>query len=265
MDHQRVADAIVHAAAQEITPRFRALADGDVTEKSPGEVVTTADRACELLLTDLLRSILAVPVIGEEASAADASLPSTIAAQPAAWVVDPLDGTANFAAGSADHSVMVAFVERGTTTASWIWTPEADSMAIAARGAGATVNGARVTAAPPSAANERAGVVKERFLPDDIRASINAAPQAFAHRSEGRNCAGIDYPDLVAGTVDVLLYWRTLPWDHLPGALFAREAGCRTLRPNGELYDADSPGEGLLVAHESVCDELRETLFSAAR
>lgn len=99
MDLEAVARAIRHAESEEIAPRFRRLRDGDVEEKSPGEVVTAADRGCEELLTSLLRDIRDIPVVGEEAAATDPELVERIATSREVWLVDPLDGTANFAAG----------------------------------------------------------------------------------------------------------------------------------------------------------------------
>ena len=83
----------------------------------------------------------------------------------------------------------------------------------------------------------------------------------FAAHLPGRNCAGIEYPTLVAGDVDFLLYWRTLPWDHAPGVLFAEEAGFRAARPDGTAYRCGDGRHGLVVAHRDVCDDVRIALL----
>ncbi len=262
VDLRAVSDAIRLAEAQEVAPRFGSLGDTDVCEKSPGELVTMADRACEALLSGLLRSIRDVPVVGEEAAAADPSLISLIAGSPAVWVVDPLDGTANFVEGRPEYSVMVAFVERGTTTAAWMWNPAVEEMAVAVRGSGAELNGVAVRLADPGEdLRQLSGVVKQRFLPPEERAAIARNKAAFGAHQEGSGCAGVDYPALVAGATDFLFYWRTLPWDHLPGVLFAQEAGGVAMRPNGAPYEPAAGGDGLIVAHPSVCDRVRRDLL----
>lgn len=265
MDSAEVARAIRHAAASEVTPRFGALLVADITEKTPGEVVTEADRACERALTAELRRIRDIPVVGEEATAADVTLTDLIHSADAVWLVDPLDGTSNFVAGSTDHSVMVALVEHGDTVASWMWHPHSEVMAHAARGSGAWLNDQSVAAKPPvrDTAMLR-GVLKKRFLPAELRALVGADDGSLGAASEGRNCAGLDYPDLVCGTVDFLFYWRTLPWDHAPGVLFAQEAGLHAARPDGTGYQAGDDAFGLLISHRSVWDDISEALFGNA-
>ena len=241
MDVDKVSEAIRFAEAQEIAPRFGRLRQGEVKEKSPGELVTEADRACELLLTSTLRDIADVPVVGEEAAAADPGLLTLIDASPAVWLVDPLDGTANFVGGSLDYAVMVAFVERGVTTRSWIWRPATAEMMFSELRAGAYVNDDRVSIAHcdrPIAG--LTGTVKVRFLPAEVQAMVTANLARFAGHEPGPNCAGVEYPRLVEGVVDFILYWRTLPWDHAPGVLFAQEAGFQAQRPDGAPYRCGS-------------------------
>ena len=256
MDLDVVSRAIRFAERQEIAPRFGRLRSGDIEEKSPGEVVTAADRACEALLTLLLRDIRDVPVVGEEAASADPGLFGVIDTAPEAWVVDPLDGTTNFATGSPDYAVMVAHVRHGLAVASWIWIPAVGQMCVAERGAGSYTNGARVQGEPLASLQQLHGVVKHRFLPDDVAERVVANEHRFA-----AHLPGIEYPTLVAGDVDFLLYWRTLPWDHAPGVLFAEEAGFRAARPDGTAYRCGDGRHGLVVAHRDVCDDVRIALL----
>ncbi|WP_431904794.1 inositol monophosphatase family protein [Nonomuraea sp. bgisy101] len=89
----KVTEILLDAAEIAILPRFRALADGEVTEKSPDEVVTVADREAEELISRGLRGVVDAPVVGEEATAGDPRLLMALREAPAAWLVDPLDGT----------------------------------------------------------------------------------------------------------------------------------------------------------------------------
>jgi fructose-1,6-bisphosphatase/inositol monophosphatase family enzyme len=253
--------AVREVADAEVVPRFGALRASDISEKTPGEVVTEADRACERALTARLRDIRDIPVVGEEAAADDASLTGLIAGSPAVWLVDPVDGTSNFVAGSPDHAVMVALVEGGTTVAAWMWQPARKVMAHAVRGEGAWLNETPVSVPEPPDGAERSGVSKTRFLPGDLRARVDADDGMLGAATDGRNCAGLDYPDLVAGSVDFLLYWRTLPWDHAPGVLFAEEAGCHAARPDGSPYRPGDGRTGLLVSHPSVWSRVHQVLF----
>ena len=101
-DSQRVADLMRETAAAELLPRFRNLSKDDIRQKRPGDFVTVADVASEQRLAAGLAKILpGVPVVGEEAVEKDAGLLDLIARPgETCWIVDPLDGTANFAAGT---------------------------------------------------------------------------------------------------------------------------------------------------------------------
>ncbi len=259
-----VAEVIRDTAAAEIVPRFRRLSKSDVDEKSPGEVVTAADRACETVLTQRLVTIADIPVVGEEAVAADPGLLDVLGPETTCWLVDPIDGTGNFASGSPDYAVMVAYVHRGTIAASWIWQPEAARMYIAERGAGATVNGRPLVGRPTAGDDgELVGVIKYRFLPGDVRRHIREQAPALGPLEPGVDCAGIEYPALATGVTDYIVYWRTLPWDHAPGVVLAGEAGCAARRPDGSTYEPHSRDSGLLVASSGLLEELRRTLFGS--
>jgi fructose-1,6-bisphosphatase/inositol monophosphatase family enzyme len=119
----QVAELLREVSAEAIEPRFASLRRGDVRFKSPGEVVTIADEEAERLLKvrlgDLIPDAL---VVGEEEFAGGAGLPEAMK-RDRVWLVDPLDGTANFVAGSPQWAMMVALLEGSRTTAAWIWQP----------------------------------------------------------------------------------------------------------------------------------------------
>lgn len=252
------------SAQRLIEPRFTALQDNDVWVKSPGEVVTIADEEAERSLARRLEDLLpGTPVVGEEASSQDPRLLSCLL-EDRAWLVDPLDGTANFAAGGADWAVMVALVERGTTVASWIWRPGPDQVMYSAElGQGATRNGVpirRTQPVPPI--SEMRGVVLTRFL-DPVTSNLVAANRdRYGSVSSGRLCAGVDYPALIEGGQKFVLFWRTLPWDHAPGALLLSESGGVACRLDGTPYGPTQQTSGLLAAAtQDAWDAVRASLL----
>jgi fructose-1,6-bisphosphatase/inositol monophosphatase family enzyme len=252
---EEVTGILREAAEVAILPRFRALAAGEVIEKSPGEVVTVADREAEELISRRLRDVVDAPVVGEEAATADPGLLAALRNAPAAWVVDPVDGTANFVAGQPEYAVMVALVRGGETVAGWILRPADDSVYIAERGAGAWRDGVKVhrTAAPIDPARIR-GAVLTRFLDARQQARLEALAPRFAAVTPGAVCAGVDYPRLVDGEQDFVLFQRTLPWDHAAGVLLLTETGGVARRPDGSTYGpADAGAGGLLCAADEVC------------
>ncbi len=259
-----MASAIIEVSAEAIEARFEALAAGDVAMKAPGEVVTVADREAERLLTRRLVGLLAAPVVGEEACSARPELLDALGSERA-WLVDPLDGTANFVSGSPDWAVMAALVEHGEAVASWIWQPLSRRMFVAERGAGARLNGTPL-AVVPSAPDRPGGAVLRRFLDAGTleRVDSPAVRDRLGPVGPGRYCAGVEYPLLIAGDQDFVLFWRTLPWDHVPGALLLEEAGGVAARPDGCAYrPADRAGRGLLAAsNRAVWDQVQRTLFA---
>lgn len=257
-----VAELMREASTAAIEPRFHALGDGDVIEKAAGELVTVADREAEALITDgLARLDPGVPVVGEEAVAADPTRLEDLAA-PRVWVVDPLDGTANFVNGSPDWAVMVALILDGATAASWIWQPLERRMYAARRGRGATCNGRRLVAAPrPRAEAELTGAVLTRYLDQPTRERVDRNVGRFGTVTAGRHCAGIEYPALIDGTTDFAFFWRTLPWDHAPGTLLVEEAGGVAARPDGSPYRPGPGGVGLLVAADRPTWDLAQGLL----
>lgn len=249
-DHiERVSAIMREVSAEVVEPRFGALRTDDAHLKTPGEIVTVADVEAERLLTRRLGDLIpGAAVVGEEAAAADPTVLDGLTA-PAAWVVDPLDGTANFAAGAPDWALMVALLDHGTTVLSWIWQPLRGRMYIAEQGSGASCNGVSVRRAPaPADPASLTGSVLRRFLDPPTAANVVANEGRVGRLESGRGCAGVEYPALVDGEQDFVVFWRTLPWDHAPGALLAEEAGGTVARPDGSPYRPEQRSSGLIVA-----------------
>ena len=116
---EEVAGLIREVATTIVLPRFRRLDAEDIQQKSPGDVVTVADHESELALeAGLTRLLPGSEVVGEEAVAADPGVLGRMADRGAVWIVDPLDGTNNFAAGKTPFAVMVALLRGGEPAAS---------------------------------------------------------------------------------------------------------------------------------------------------
>src|SRR5487761_701752 len=151
-DLDRIARIIRDTAATEILPRFRALAAGDIREKRPGDLVTVADLEAERrLMRELEAAMPGSVALGEESVAADPARLELLGGAAPVWVIDPIDGTGNFAKGVARFAVIIAHVARGVTQAGWIYDPSSDAMVMARRGGGAWCDGkrCRVAETPP--------------------------------------------------------------------------------------------------------------------
>ena len=247
----RVTAILQEVAAEVVEPRFANMAEGDVDEKAPEELVTTADTQSEALLARRLSELLpGVPVVGEEETSARGEVPyDLIGEAPRVWLVDPLDGTSNFVAGSGDWGMMAALVEQGQTVMAWIWRPIDGRLFVAERGGGAWADGRRLERrqAPAHAAQLRGGVLR-RFLDPAVRSTVERNTGRFAEVTTGRMAAAVEYPLIAEGEQDFAVFGRTLPWDHAPGALLVEEAGGVAWRHDGTPYRPDQTTSGLLVA-----------------
>jgi len=234
-------------AARIVMPRFRMLDAAQIEEKAPDELVTIADRESEDALSEGLTRLLAGSrVVGEEACSIDPGVLDDIG-NGTAWIVDPIDGTANFAAGETPFGIMVALAVDGVSEAAWLYDPVQDRMCSAGRGQGAFVNGTRTHARTSGEAMPVAGL-STKYLPPELREEIE-------RRAEGKmrcvgipRCAAEQYPRVMLGTNDLALFWRTHVWDHAPGALIVQEAGGKVARFDGTPYAIAQTGKGLLAA-----------------
>lgn len=270
---ERVGAHITAVAEEIIRPRFRSLADHEVSEKAPDDLVTVADTEAEAALHERLGAVLpGVPVVGEEAVAADASVLDALAADRV-WIVDPIDGTGNFVAGDPNYGVMVALVRAGVTVAGWIHRPERASMLVAERGSGAHLDGVALGHEDRSVAvDDLVGAIKPRYLPPDVAPLITERVDRLGSHQGGTNSAAIEYVRLAAGepgdvalpVPDFTFYWMTRPWDHAAGSLIVEEAGGWSRRLDGTPYAPAQQGSGLLVSTTpSVWRTARTSVFGA--
>ena len=233
-------------AAEVVTPRFRALADNQITEKRPGSLVTIADHEAEAAITtELTRAYPSAVILGEEAYEQDPSLMERFQGAEHAFTVDPVDGTRNFVEGSPDHAVMVSEIQGDAITRSWIWQPEHRVAWTAERGVGVWRDGEPITrepAADPARAQGATSIwpMRGKSLGGDL-------PRL---RMSWFSCA-IDYPRIIEGAADYLLYKRgSNPWDHAPGTLMVTEAGGQVGHADGSPYDPRTLRGGIIVASD---------------
>ncbi|MBI3445860.1 MAG: inositol monophosphatase [Magnetospirillum sp.] len=238
VDPQQVASIIREVAAEEILTRFRHLSAGQIREKKPGELVTEADIEAERVLTRRLADLIpGARVVGEEAVSADHRLLQALDNEGIVWVIDPVDGTANFAKGNARFAVIVALVRDGVTVAGWILDPTTDRLIIAQQGSGAWEGDNRLRVLPPAPLADLTGSVKRSGLLSSLVAKIGRKGSA-AH----------DYIDLVTGVLHFAHYNRLMPWDHAAGVLIHAEAGGYAALTDGRPYRPRAEPGCLLLA-----------------
>ena len=244
-DIDRVGALIREAAERFVMPRWRNLAAHEVMHKQGGELVTQADLDAEAWLTERLCEVAPDShVVGEEAFARGGAVLADMANAAQVWIIDPVDGTSNFAKGRPDFAMIVALVRNGETTCGWIYQPATDGLAVGEHGAGVVVDGAPagIVAPPPPLI----GVAAKRFEP-----AIAAAGDLFGtvHRPTS---AGCHYVQMLTGDLHFSAYTKLMPWDHAAGDMLVREAGGASGRMDGTPYDPATPEGQLLTASDGA-------------
>ncbi|MBT5457374.1 MAG: inositol monophosphatase [Rhodospirillaceae bacterium] len=260
LDPQRVASVMREIAQEELLPRFKTLARNDVWEKERGGTVTVADleseRRLQQALTDLVPGSL---VLAEEDAEENPEAIQYLNQAAPVWIVDPLDGTKNFAAGKDQYAMIVAYYDRGAVRAGWILSPSTGHMAMAEEGAGAWSDDGPLKAASPTPLGETTG-----FLGNRIR-KIEGVAGRFGDLVNHR-CRGYEYVALASGDLHFAHYRSLKAWDHAAGDLIVREAGGHVAGFDSEaLYEPANPDyNGLLVASdEASWNEIVEILRPA--
>lgn len=249
-----LADLLAKTAAAEIMPRFRRLGAGDIRRKtSAADLVTEADEHAERMIAHALcERYPDALVLGEEACSANPELLAGWSEAGLVFVIDPVDGTYNFASGVPLFGVMLAVVAAGETVAGIIHDPVGGDWVIGLRGAGAWVRAAdgtrmRLRVADPVPVSEMTGSVSWAFMAQPQRAML-ARNHSKCLSHVGYRCAAHEYRLIASGHAHFALYNKLMPWDHLAGALIHAEAGGYSARFDGSAYLPEHLDGGLLVA-----------------
>ena len=242
-----VSRAMREAARRAILPRFTLGRPLSAVFKAVGELVTEADRESEAILADRLVGLIpGAGIVGEEAAHHEPMLLDRLA-KNTCWIIDPLDGTGNFAKGTGPFGILVALAQDGIPVAGWILDPLTDRLCSAQQGRGAKIDGVDFTA--PVWGGDVPKVAITRLFADPIQRQ--AVMDMLGHSCtvlDSPRCAADQYPRVATGDNDATLFTRTISWDHAAGVVFLNEAGGRALSQDGKTYRCDQPDAGLLIA-----------------
>ncbi len=251
---QHVLNIVRRTARTEILPRFRSLSAADIQTKAHADdLVTAADIAAEQMIARALR--IAFPdalIVGEEATSSDPALLDQIADAPVAFLIDPIDGTWNFAHGLAVFGLILAVTQFGRPAFGLIYDPIADDWAIADDENPARLERATGTALPLKAAMGKpiealSGYVPLHMFTGDSRTRLAATLPSFK-RTGCLRCSAHEYRMIAQGHADFLLTRSLHPWDHAAGALICEKSGCHVEMLDGGPYSASRHEGHLLVA-----------------
>ena len=207
----------------------------DIREKGlRGDLVTAADRASEAFIVARLRTASPhATILGEEGGA-------SVGSSDERWIVDPLDGTTNYAHGYPLYCVSIAYEVAGELVAGAIFAPAIDELFCAARGAGATWNGRPIhVSAVPSLAES---LVCTGFIPAkfDRNGANFERLSGLAQGVRRDGSAALDLAFVACGRFEAFWERDLHAWDVAAGALIVREAGGTVSALDGSPFRADS-------------------------
>ena len=234
---QRVAEAVARDAGRLALGYLEDLRALDVVQKGPQDVVTAADGAVERAIIAALHSAFPDDAfLGEESGGA---------ASDRCWVIDPIDGTANFARGLPHWCVSIAFVVAGRTEIGVICDPNSDLLYSARRGEGASRNAApiRVSATVDiTRSTVDIGYSRRTAVADFGRIMTRLLEQGVTVTQSGSAALGL--ARVADGRLDGYVERHLYAWDALAGLLLVEEAGGR-----GNAFLA---GDAMSAGNETV-------------
>lgn len=232
----------------------------------PNDLVTAADRASEVALTEALPKLLPGSiVVGEEAVSADAAVLRRLLGEAPVWIVDPIDGTWPYAHGHREFAILVSLAVAGRTVAGFILDPLSDRLVMAGPDTPLQAQGMEIALRREARATEVPGALSDGYLPAALRPPGAPALAGMTLNREVR-CAGHEYLRLLDGRSGFAAFNRTKPWDHTAGSFLVSLAGGLAQLSDGSAYGPTVAGGGLLVAsNAALWQSVHDRVFAEGR
>jgi len=214
------------AAGHEIARRLPQ--EREVRAKGLRDIVTDADLAAQETLVSIIRSRFPKHGILSEEGLAPGNHTETI------WVLDPLDGTSNYAHRLPSFSVSIGVARGDELLVGVVYDPMRDHLFCAERGAGATLNGERLRVSQTDQLARALVALDFAREPtrraEQLAAMVRCSRHIHTFRSVGSAALSLCY--VAAGWLDAYFHWALAPWDCAAGGLMIAEAG-------GQLTELD--------------------------
>lgn len=233
-----------------------------VTHKGVIDLVTEADVAAEEKILSILEGFRSdVGILAEESRSGSLENP-----HGPAWIIDPLDGTTNFAHGFPVFAVSIAFVQGGETQAGVVYAPMTGELFSACKGGGTWLNGRSVQVSAVASLQDALLATGFPYAIDDELDGVLAALRRVLSRCQGvrrPGAASLDLAFLACGRVDGFWEINLKPWDTAAGLLLVTEAGGAVSTMNGGDYSPYLPE--ILASNGRIHQEMLEQLGGFSR
>ena len=209
--------------------------------KGTVDLVTQADVASEKIIKDVIGSAFPTHDFFAEESVERAALDS-----PNLWIIDPLDGTTNFAGKLPHFCISIAYAEHGEVKAGVVYDVVKNEMFHAVLGDGAFLNDSPIQVSGASEVHE--AIVCTGFAYERgplMRATLKSIERLFENNLRGIRrfgSAALDFCWVACGRFDGYFEYSLKPWDYAAGALILTEAGGRVCTHGGKPFDFNASG-----------------------
>ena len=239
---------------------FAASGPQDVRSKAAFDLVTEVDVNIERYLTEAILS--AFP--GDKIHAEELSSSQAITGRT--WVIDPIDGTWNFANSIPIYGIQCCLFADGEAKMAVIWLPCQDEMYTAIAGQGCFLNGERVFVNKNVTADKALISIGDYTHKSDRLAALQYHAVGYLYPRVGRlrmyGAASVDFAFLLAGRLAATVFTTRNLWDIAPGILMSREAGAIVMGLDGLPYDFSK--EGVMIAVNEEIAQLMRDAFNPA-
>lgn len=250
-----VVEVAEQAARQAAIGLLGSFGKADIHEKSTQNLVTAADLESERVIEQTIRRHFPEHVFMQE----ETEFTGDVLADHL-WIVDPLDGTNNYAHGIPQFCISIAYARQGIVQAGVVYDPLRDEMFAATRGGGATLNGRPIRVSSPDSLQR--SIVATGFYYDRgemITRTLDTVGRLFAANIRGvrrMGAAALDLTWVACGRLQGYFEYHLSPWDYAAGALIVTEAGGRCHDRNGGPINLES--KSMIAACATIAEEFTQ-------
>ena len=234
---------------------YAAAGPQDVRSKSAFDLVTEVDVNIERFLTDAI--LAAFP--GDKIHAEEMSSSQEITGRT--WVIDPIDGTCNFAHGIPTYGIQCCLFDGGEPRMAVIYLPRQNELYTAIEGQGCFLNGEKVSVDKTVTADTAVISIGDFTHKSDRLAALQYKAVGYLYPRVSKlrmyGAASVDYAWFVSGRLAATIFTTRNLWDIAPGILMSREAGAILMGLDGQPYDYSKEGI-MLAANEEIATLMKD-------
>ena len=234
---------------------YAAAGPQDVRSKSAFDLVTEVDVNIERFLTDAILAVFP----GDKIHAEELSSSQEITGRT--WVIDPIDGTCNFAHGIPTYGIQCCLFDGGEPRMAVIYLPRQNELYTAMEGQGCFLNGEKVSVDKTVTADTAVISIGDFTHKSDRLAALQYKAVGYLYPRVSKlrmyGAASVDYAWFVSGRLAATIFTTRNLWDIAPGILMSREAGAILMGLDGQPYDYSKEGI-MLAANEEIATLMKD-------